>query len=69
VLQPRGLPVLFIPGNAGSYSQVRSIASSASRQFYGETRGEDLPPGTTKLDFFTGTLSSRTHDSYWRGSS
>lgn len=29
-----GLPVLFIPGNAGSSHQVRSIASSASRQYY-----------------------------------
>ncbi|KAF9534116.1 GPI-inositol-deacylase [Crepidotus variabilis] len=27
-------PVLFIPGNAGSARQVRSIASSATRQFY-----------------------------------
>ncbi|KAH8113449.1 PGAP1-domain-containing protein [Phellopilus nigrolimitatus] len=30
----RGVPVLFIPGNAGSAHQVRSIASSASRQYY-----------------------------------
>ncbi|KAL5488183.1 BST1 [Sanghuangporus weigelae] len=30
----RGMPVLFIPGNAGSAHQVRSIASSASRQYY-----------------------------------
>ncbi|KAI0787198.1 PGAP1-like protein-domain-containing protein [Irpex lacteus] len=29
-----GLPVVFIPGNAGSSHQVRSIASSAARQFY-----------------------------------
>ncbi|KAL0950184.1 hypothetical protein HGRIS_010177 [Hohenbuehelia grisea] len=28
------LPVLFIPGNAGSFKQVRSIASSATRQYY-----------------------------------
>jgi glycosylphosphatidylinositol deacylase len=53
--QPTGLPVIFIPGNAGSYTQVRSIASSASRQYYGETMGRDeLPPGTAKLDFYTG---------------
>ncbi|TFY75016.1 hypothetical protein EWM64_g8995 [Hericium alpestre] len=32
--QPVGRPVLFIPGNAGSSHQVRSIASSAARQFY-----------------------------------
>ncbi|KZT05617.1 PGAP1-domain-containing protein [Laetiporus sulphureus 93-53] len=29
-----GSPVLFIPGNAGSSHQVRSIASSATRQFF-----------------------------------
>ncbi|EIW76288.1 PGAP1-domain-containing protein [Coniophora puteana RWD-64-598 SS2] len=29
-----GLPVLFVPGNAGSSHQVRSIASSAARQYY-----------------------------------
>ncbi|EFI27764.1 GPI inositol-deacylase [Coprinopsis cinerea okayama7 len=32
------LPVLFIPGNAGSSHQVRSIASSAARQYYGSPR-------------------------------
>ncbi|KAI0066653.1 PGAP1-domain-containing protein [Artomyces pyxidatus] len=32
--EPRGVPVLFIPGNAGSSHQIRSIASSAARQFY-----------------------------------
>jgi GPI inositol-deacylase len=31
--QPSGTPVLFIPGNAGSSHQVRSIASSATRQY------------------------------------
>ncbi|KAI0045655.1 GPI-inositol-deacylase [Auriscalpium vulgare] len=30
----RGVPVLFIPGNAGSSRQIRSIASSAARQYY-----------------------------------
>ncbi|TFY56592.1 hypothetical protein EVJ58_g7544 [Rhodofomes roseus] len=30
----RGSPVLFIPGNAGSSHQVRSIASSATRQYF-----------------------------------
>ncbi|OCH95908.1 PGAP1-domain-containing protein [Obba rivulosa] len=29
-----GAPVLFIPGNAGSSHQVRSIASSATRQYF-----------------------------------
>ncbi|KAF9782201.1 PGAP1-like protein-domain-containing protein [Thelephora terrestris] len=32
--QPSGMPVLFIPGNAGSSHQVRSIASSATRQYF-----------------------------------
>jgi hypothetical protein len=29
-----GIPVLFIPGNSGSYKQVRSLASVALRQPY-----------------------------------
>ncbi|KAJ6465145.1 PGAP1-like protein-domain-containing protein [Mycena vulgaris] len=50
-----GAPVLFIPGNAGSSRQVRSIASSATRQYYdapysiaSEFRSRALKP----LDFF-----------------
>ena len=31
-LSPSGIPVLFIPGNAGSYRQVRSLASVALRK-------------------------------------
>ena len=31
-LSPTGIPVLFIPGNAGSYRQVRSLASIALRK-------------------------------------
>ncbi|KAI0098788.1 PGAP1-like protein-domain-containing protein [Nemania sp. FL0031] len=51
----RGIPVLFIPGNAGSYKQVRSIASESARHFH-----EALHPnvaaansGIKNLDFFT----------------
>lgn len=53
------MPVLFIPGNAGSSRQVRSIASSAVRQYYDaphsvaaefKTRAAHLKP----LDFFAG---------------
>ncbi|KAI8630592.1 GPI inositol-deacylase [Xylariaceae sp. FL1651] len=51
----RGIPVLFIPGNAGSYKQVRSIASESARYFH-----EFLHPnvaaaesGIQSLDFFT----------------
>ncbi|KAJ7682382.1 PGAP1-like protein-domain-containing protein [Mycena polygramma] len=50
-----GAPVLFIPGNAGSSRQVRSIASSATHQHYdapysvaAEFRSRSLKP----LDFF-----------------
>ncbi|OBZ70020.1 GPI inositol-deacylase [Grifola frondosa] len=50
-----GSPVLFIPGNAGSSHQVRSIASSAARQYYhapylvaSEFHAERYSP----LDFF-----------------
>ncbi|KAI0319954.1 PGAP1-like protein-domain-containing protein [Amylostereum chailletii] len=53
--QPHGVPVLFIPGNAGSSRQVRSIASSAARQFYdapyavsSEFASRDVKP----LDFY-----------------
>ncbi|CAA7258574.1 unnamed protein product [Cyclocybe aegerita] len=49
------LPVLFIPGNAGSSHQVRSIASSATRQYFSspyiishEFDARSLKP----LDFF-----------------
>ncbi|KAJ7167587.1 PGAP1-like protein-domain-containing protein [Mycena filopes] len=52
-----GVPVLFIPGNAGSSRQVRSIASSATRQYYDApytvasefTSRSEIKP----LDFFT----------------
>ncbi|CAJ0638264.1 1155_t:CDS:10 [Entrophospora sp. SA101] len=32
--QPLGIPALFIPGNAGSYKQVRSIAAETSKLYY-----------------------------------
>jgi hypothetical protein len=60
-VQAQGAPVLFIPGNAGSSHQVRSIASSATRQFYSsplevapDFRSRTLKP----LDFFAGVLRS-----------
>lgn len=45
--KPDGVPVIFIPGNAGSYRQVRSIASLAAEI--------SASPGNnnTKLDFYT----------------
>lgn len=51
------LPVLFIPGNAGSSHQVRSIASSATRQYFSSPHviSENFPSGSVKpLDFYAG---------------
>ncbi|EGO27744.1 hypothetical protein SERLADRAFT_461709, partial [Serpula lacrymans var. lacrymans S7.9] len=54
-MKAQGLPVLFIPGNAGSSHQVRSIASSAARQYFSspyviatDFMGRSMKP----LDFF-----------------
>ncbi|KAI6087961.1 PGAP1-domain-containing protein [Hypoxylon rubiginosum] len=51
----KGIPVLFIPGNAGSYKQIRSIASESARYFH-DTLQHDaaaLNAGAKNLDFFT----------------
>lgn len=52
--QLNGVPVLFLPGNAGSYRQVRSLAAEASRHYYDGIRHdhERLSAGTRSLDFF-----------------
>ncbi|KAJ9474214.1 GPI inositol-deacylase [Pseudozyma hubeiensis] len=57
---PTGSPALFVPGNSGSYGQVRSVASSASRQFYKENGSgarreewKDAPPGVAHTDWYT----------------
>ncbi|KAJ1311214.1 hypothetical protein OPQ81_009714 [Rhizoctonia solani] len=52
--QPNGRPVLFIPGNAGSSHQVRSIASSAARQIYStpHVRSTDIPANVEPLDLY-----------------
>ncbi|KAE8150195.1 PGAP1-domain-containing protein [Aspergillus avenaceus] len=49
-----GAPVLFLPGNAGSYRQVRSLAAEASRHYYDVVRHDEerLNTGTRSLDFF-----------------
>ncbi|KAI0650404.1 GPI-inositol-deacylase [Trametes meyenii] len=50
-----GSPVLFIPGNAGSSHQVRSIASSAANQYFSAPYqvSPDFKSGKyTGLDFF-----------------
>ncbi|KAJ1927309.1 GPI inositol deacylase [Tieghemiomyces parasiticus] len=54
--EPFRIPVLFIPGNAGSYKQVRSIAAVTSRQ-YAATRQQfaeaAFDDGNIGFDFFT----------------
>lgn len=49
------MPVLFIPGNAGSYRQVRPIAAEAASQFLQAYRNNQtiLEDGIRNLDFFT----------------
>ncbi|KAL7748315.1 GPI inositol deacylase [Sorochytrium milnesiophthora] len=45
-----GVPVLFIPGNAGSYKQVRSLASAAAEVYIANAASADVP---VPLDFYT----------------
>ncbi|KAJ5099350.1 hypothetical protein N7532_006351 [Penicillium argentinense] len=49
-----GVPVLFLPGNAGSYRQVRSLAAEASRHYYDVVRHDEdrHAAGVRSLDFF-----------------
>ncbi|KAK0276000.1 GPI inositol deacylase [Friedmanniomyces endolithicus] len=51
----KGIPVLFIPGNAGSYKQVRPIAAEAANYFQNALRIDEAAVGNGKrpLDFFT----------------
>ncbi|KAA8916861.1 hypothetical protein TRICI_000980 [Trichomonascus ciferrii] len=58
---PSGVPVIFIPGNAGSYRQVRAIAAECAHQFY-NTRSAIFNSSSNSilstdfqrgLDFFT----------------
>lgn len=55
LLQLRGIPVLFVPGNAGSYKQVRPIASEAANYFHDVLRHNQhtITSGVRGLDFFT----------------
>jgi pimeloyl-ACP methyl ester carboxylesterase len=51
----KGIPILFIPGNAGSYKQMRPIAAEAAHYFQ-DVLGQDLAAiksGKRPLDFFT----------------
>lgn len=51
----KGVPVLFIPGNAGSYKQVRSLASEAAYHYHNTIQLEAGASGASKrpLDFFS----------------
>ncbi|ODV80860.1 PGAP1-domain-containing protein, partial [Suhomyces tanzawaensis NRRL Y-17324] len=50
-----GVPVLFIPGNAGSYRQARSVASESANLYFDEYTHEwsHLNPTARNLDVFT----------------
>ena len=49
------MPVLFIPGNAGSYKQVRSLASESAHYYYNVIAQDPraLEDGATSIDFFS----------------
>ncbi|KAF9360149.1 GPI inositol deacylase [Mortierella sp. AD094] len=52
-IRPSGVPALFIPGNAGSARQVRSMAKEATR-YYNEKIQKGLrAPWSKPIDFFT----------------
>ncbi|KAJ3300012.1 GPI inositol deacylase [Borealophlyctis nickersoniae] len=54
--EPRGIPVLFIPGNAGSFKQVRSIGSVAHFRYWqlkAELAWAASKRETAPLDFFS----------------
>ncbi|KAJ2162574.1 GPI inositol deacylase [Coemansia sp. RSA 552] len=56
---PYRIPVLFVPGNAGSHKQVRSIASSTSAAFVHliDKDPEAVKQGQIGYDFFTISLN------------
>jgi glycosylphosphatidylinositol deacylase len=51
----KGVPVLFIPGNAGSYKQVRPLAAEAAYHYHNVVRHDPNAAirGKRPLDFFT----------------
>ncbi|CEI99970.1 hypothetical protein RMCBS344292_14042 [Rhizopus microsporus] len=53
--QPTGVPVLFIPGHAGSFRQVRSLAAEAAYYYYTHYEKDTIKwqQGVRNLDFFT----------------
>ena len=53
-MQVKGVPVLFIPGNAGSYKQSRCLAFEAAQYYHNHIQQDPdaLKNGLTSLDFF-----------------
>lgn len=51
----KGVPVLFIPGNAGSYKQVRPLAAEAAYHYHNVLRHDEnaIRGGKRALDFFS----------------
>lgn len=51
----KGVPVLFIPGNAGSYKQARCLAFEAASYYHDNIQqdAQALRDGMTSLDFFS----------------
>ncbi|KAL9594641.1 MAG: hypothetical protein Q9219_006925 [cf. Caloplaca sp. 3 TL-2023] len=51
----KGVPVLFVPGNAGSYRQARSLASETVQYYYNTVQHdkEAILGGATSIDFFS----------------
>ncbi len=45
---PHGNPALFLPGNAGSYGQVRSVASSAALQYWAHDYDQQGDPNAVR---------------------
>lgn len=52
-IQLDGVPVLFIPGNAGSFKQSRSIAAESANIYFESKDILDNQVNTRNLDFFT----------------
>ncbi|KAF9321472.1 GPI inositol deacylase [Podila horticola] len=55
-LKPTGIPALFIPGNAGSAKQVRSMAKEASKYYYQTLGGgnhDSEKPSLRPIDFYS----------------
>ncbi|KAG0027331.1 GPI inositol deacylase [Podila clonocystis] len=58
-LRPTGVPALFIPGNAGSAKQVRSMAKEASKYYYQTLGGgnhDSEKPSSRPIDFYSDTI-------------